>query len=544
MTNVQYRPGYSREIANIIVPVLQMCFPNKNRNFLRNDVINKNYDVFWIQEGNGARGIVQAVLMAKVDLNGDVYITHVCKRSTYNRRRTFQALFSKAKEVYGEHRRYHLKVRENNPTAKKAYERAGFSIRRNIPITRTTNRQNYIVTMNTTQENALRSLIRNITVGTQFNAFRAPLNAATTNQQLQFNVRNELKEITRQRWLLHKTKWNNPAGNEPWMQLIFGNLAVSFFVVVNQYLDSISPLSVLPNSDTPYQMNLRVTGNLRNGGTNYHGANGSYSGDLFRDEIYNKTFTQLKNYARRVFNQIYEFMLRRENPPANGASPKDYLLYINRNFTGRGNGTNIMRFYTHNLGMYQFLAMFGYYPQQRLLYPFSGNCTIIAIIRISLFERLTEGRFRNYISFVAQSKNVNGQQQICHYGLRTRNMTPEERRSGGNMQTTTGYNYLMTMSNISSYAKMYDVLSANSVFRAKQRATRNGHLPSRLQVLEAFSQLIQGEMNAESRQLHNHVIAGRVNRRPLSYTPGLNTEQGVSSRPVRLRARRPARVHA
>lgn len=98
MTNVQYRPGYSREIANIIVPVLQMCFPNKNRNFLRNDVINKNYDVFWIQEGNGARGIVQAVLMAKVDLNGDVYITHVCKRSTYNRRRTFQALFSKAKK--------------------------------------------------------------------------------------------------------------------------------------------------------------------------------------------------------------------------------------------------------------------------------------------------------------------------------------------------------------------------------------------------------------------------------------------------------------
>ena len=148
--------------------------------------------------------------------------------------------------------------------------------------------------MNTTQENALRSLIRNITVGTQFNAFRAPLNAATTNQQLQFNVRNELKEITRQRWLLHKSKWNNPAGNEPWMHLIFGNLAVSFFVVVNQYLDSRSPLSVLPNSDTPYQMNLRVTGNLRNGGTNYHGANGSYSGDLFRDEIYNKTFTQLK----------------------------------------------------------------------------------------------------------------------------------------------------------------------------------------------------------------------------------------------------------
>jgi hypothetical protein len=156
-----------------------------------------------------------------------------------------------------------------------------------------------------------------------------------------------------------------------------------------------------------------------------------------------------------------------------------------------------------------------------MLFPFTGNCKIIAIIRISLFERLTNGRFRNHISFVSQAKNINGKQQICHYGIRTRNMSPPERYTGGNFQKATyePFKYLQTMSNTSNFAKMYDVLSANSIFRAKQRAKRNQTYNSRVQVLEAFSMQIKEHMNTETSKLHNHVLQ---NSTPLSRNISLN----------------------
>lgn len=510
--NVNYRKNFSGtgNLASQLSSILKECYPGKNKQFLENNLKSKNYDVFWITQNSS----VQALLMTKEDSNGDVYITHVCKRPSYIAKGVFEVLFSKVKQVYG-NKRYLLQVREKtNPQARKAYEKAGFAIRRNLPIKRTKNMANYLVTMNTTKENALKAQIRKITVGTKFSAF----GLGGTYAMMAIQVRNELLEITRERWSLHKKKWNKPAGDEPWMHLIYGNLAVTFFVVVNQYLGRSNP-SVFSNSEVPYTKVIQIVGNQHNLGINYESSNGTYSGDLFRDGIYNKTFIQLKKMARQVFDDIYQTMLNRETPPQNGTA-KDYLLYVNRNFTGRGN-VNKMLFYTHNLGMYQFLAMFGYHSNTATLYPYSGNCTIIAIIRISLFERLTQGKFRNQISFVSQSKEVNGQQQVCHYGLRTHNMTPKERYAGGNFQASTHrpFAYLKTMSNISSYTKMYDVLSANSIFRAKRRALRNQRLPSRLQVLEAFSQLIKTEMDYETQQLHNHVLGSTV---PITHHPNLN----------------------
>jgi hypothetical protein len=275
---------------------------------------------------------------------------------------------------------------------------------------------------------------------------------------------------------------------------------------------------------------LTQTGQVSNSGSNYYRSNGPgtvprpTSIDLFRNGVYNKTFTQLKAEAIMVFEEIFQRMKARETPPRTN-NPKDYLLYINRNFTGRGNGMNIMRFYTHNLGMYQFLAMYGYqYPN---LYPYSGNCTVIAIIRISLFERLTHGKFRNSVSFVVQGKNrvqnnrvYSGQTEVCHYGLRTHNMSPPERLSGGNFQRATHrpWEYLRTMSNITTYGKIYDVLSANSIFRAKQRAVRNQRFSSRKQILNSFSFLIKQHMNYETKQLHNHILGPT----PVTHNPQMN----------------------
>lgn len=490
-----------------LLRLLSGCFPNKKVEFLINDLRTNNYDLFYIINNND----LGAITACKVNPNGDVYITHVCKNPQYKKKNVFFNIFQAIKNTYGSNRRFHLKVREKNKAAIEAYKKAGFRKRYNMPITRTSNKTNYSITMNTTQIESNRLIANELYhIGYMY----------STNPRTIIQLRKYLIDITRDRWLYHKTKWIKPAsGTKYWMQLIYGNLAITYFVVTNQYIDS-QPF-VLPDSDIPISVPSINIFNYSRIGMNYKNpVDGTFSFDIFRENKIKMSFKELKKYADEVFESIYNKMISREPiPNPREATAKDYLNYVNRNFTGRGNGMNIMTFYTHNLGMYQFLAMYGYNSQTLTAIPFTGNCTVIAILRISLFERLTEGRFRDNISFISQSKIVNNKQEICHYGLRTRNMRLNERLAGGNMQKATGYAHISTMSDVSSYSKMYDVLSANSIFRAKKRATTNqGINVTRINALNALSSLIKSDMDVNTAQLHNHRLA----HGPLSFTPGLN----------------------
>ena len=526
MVNVNFAASECN-VKRGLVSFLQKCFPKKNPEFLEKNLVKKNYDMFYLKLNNR----IHAVCAVKQDNNGDIYITHVCKDPDSNMTKTFLKLFKKIKETYGPLQRYYLNVREKtNPAALKVYKNAGFRIRTNLPLKLTKNRNNYITVMNTTKPDTLDSMIRNITVGTRFDFFN--MGRINNSQKLQ-RIRNRLLEVTRERWLLHKQKWMDNIGESPWMHLIYGNLAVTFFVMVNQYLDSTIGPSVFPYSEVPFTMDV-IAQTLHNTGANYFynesdpGARASHkniiplrtsytkrplSVDFFKNDVYNKTYTQLKKLAKSKFDEIYRDMIARETPPLNG-SVKEYLKYVNRNFTGRGN-TNIMKFYTHNLGIYQFLAMYGYHNPTKTVYPYSGNCTIIAIFRIALLERLSKGKFRGDLSFVVQSKNVNGTQEVCHYGLRSKNMSIANRKSGGNMQGVTGYPGYYTMANISTYNKMYDVLTTNSIYRAKLRAERDQRFVSRKQILNAFSNTIT--LNNETRKIHSHKMNSVT-----SHTPGLN----------------------
>lgn len=514
MNNIFFVPKSSNDaLKKGIIKDLQYCFPNKDIKFLEKDLKTKKYDMFYVVK----IGVSQGFLAASIDNNNDVYITHVCKTSSM--KGVFGKLMQKVKSVYKTANKFYLKVREDNPAAISAYKKAGFRIRTNVLINPTKNKKSFLVTMNSTQLDKAIDIARNLRVGQTY----AQLNM---NRDL---LRNALLEVTRDRWLYHKQKWLYGQGDDTYMQLIYGNLAVTMFIAINQYLDYGNP-SVFQYSESPFALNLQLHPELsKHIGANYlqdsngqgtHKNSGKFaqSYDMFKNNVYNKSFTELKKLAKSTFEKIYNDMISRETIPSKLNDPKTILNYINRNFTGRGN-TDIMQFYTHNLGIYQFLSMYGY--RNGIMYPFSGNCTVIAIFRISLYERLTQNKLRRNIQFVASSKHVDNSQEVCHYGLRTKNMKVNERIAGGNfqLQTTPQWAYLTTVSSIEDYNKIYDVLSANAMYRAKLRANRNQPDPSRKRVLNSFSSIIKQYMNYETQMLHNHRVKKRYSPNQILNAP-------------------------
>lgn len=498
--SVVYVPQSSKNaVEKGIVKDLLKCFPNKTQASLERDLQNKNYDMFYIVQNGNSQGF----FAAKLDNNNDVYITHVCKTS--HQKGIFAKLLNKAQEVYSNANRFYLKVREDNETAIAVYRRAGFRVRTNVLMKPTANRKSYTITMNSTQLDSAIKIARNMRVGQSF----AGVNSSV--------LRNALLEVTRDRWLYHKQKWIHANSEDSYMHLIYGNLAVSMFLAINQYMDGTAKPFVMNYSNVPFQAFVSVT-DMKKIGANYWVSSSGNSThkygyqptslDIFKDSVYDKSFATLKKLAKPVFDKMYFDMISREAPPKDVSNPKTVLSYVNRNFTGRGN-TDIMNFYTHNLGVYQFLAMYGY--RNGYMIPFTGNCTLIAIFRLALYERLTHSTNRN-LQFVVSSKHVNNGQEVCHYGLRTKNMTAQERANGGNFQrqTTPKWGYLTTVSAIDDYSKMYDVLSANGTYRAKLRANRNKENKETRSILNAFSNTIKAHMSRESQLLHNHVVSQRI----------------------------------
>ena len=502
MASVVYVPKSSKvAVDKGIVNDLLKCFPNKTRAFLEKDLQTKDYDMFYVVKN----GVSEGFFATKLDNNNDVYITHVCKTS--KQEGLFRKLLDKAKDVYPNANKFYLKVRENNEQAVAVYKRAGFRVRTNVLLKPTANDNGYILTMNTTQLDNAVKIARNMRVGNTYEGIPIDRNALS----------NALLEVTRDRWLYHKQKWVYAKTNDAHMHLIYGNLAVTMFLAIIQYIDGSAKPFVADYSDVPLQTYISVT-NIKKIGADYwvntlgnsthkYGTK-AMSLDIFKNTVYDKSFTALKKVAKDVFDRMYLDMISRESPPKDMSDPRAVLAYVNRNFTGRGD-TDVMTFYTHNLGIYQFLAMYGY--ANGYMYPFSGNCAVIAIFRLALYEKLTNSKSRN-VQLVASSKRINNGQEICHYGLRTRNMTKQERVNGGNFQYHTRENwaYLTPISSINDYNKMYDVLSANGVYRAKLRANRNKVNKGTRAVLDAFSNTIKAYMMHESKLLHNHVVSQKI----------------------------------
>jgi GNAT superfamily N-acetyltransferase len=498
MSSVVYVPKSSKvAVAKGIVNDLSKCFPNKTKAFLENDLQNKNYDMFYVVKD----GVSDGFFAAKVDDNNDVYITHVCKTS--QQQGIFGKLLDKAKDVYPNANKFYLKVREDNEKAVATYKKAGFRVRTDVLMKPTANNKGYTLTMNTTQLDDAVRIARNMRVGDTYEGTGVSKNVLS----------NALLEVTRDRWLYHKQKWVYAKTDDAYMHLIYGNLAVTMFLAINQYIDgSVKPF-VAEFSDVPLQTYISVT-DIKKIGANYwinslgnsthkYGTK-AMSLDVFKNTVYDKSFPELKKIAKSVFDTMYLDMISREPPPKDVSDSRTVLAYVNRNFTGRGN-TDIMRFYTHNLGVYQFLAMYGY--TNGYIYPFSGNCAVISIFRLALYEKITNSANRN-VQLVASSKRINNSQEICHYGLRTKNMTKQERVNGGNFQyhTRENWGYLTPISSINDYNKMYDVLSANGVYRAKLRANRNKLSRDTRYALNAFSNTIKAYMFRESKLLHNHKV--------------------------------------
>lgn len=332
---------------------------------------------------------------------------------------------------------------------------------------------------------------------------------------------NSIITETLKKWKVHRKKWNQADG---YMHLIYGNLAITRCLVMLYYINT-EPF-VLDKSSEKSNFHINVK-NIRRIGANYfaspfsatHKTKPSWCPvvpttlDIMRKEIYNLSWNDLQNYATDIFdNYIYEiignklpksfnheFKRKYNNQSFKARDVVDIMNFINTNFVGRSGQGDIMTFYGHNLGMFQFLAMYGYINQKVI--PFTGNCTVIAIIRLTIYEKITQGKLRR-LKLLVQSKmmeQTNGStcEEVCHYGLVADGMNKASRQIGGNIPS------IQTVNEISNYQDIYDILTTNAVMRAQHRFNRNKS--SILQrKLYMFNKKLEEVMSHEAKTIHGH----------------------------------------
>ena len=484
-------------LLNFIAKQLKICFPSSKEEFLERDLRTKRYDLFIAGGGQNMFGLAAA----KPDEDGKkIYLTHVCRWDQVAKK-FVQAMFNEILIQYGADKIFHLRVRKENPVAIAGYETVGFRI------TDESNPNFY------TMEYSLRTEVENMTL-------------TTINDMLQkYNttaIRNVLLKITAERWRFHRAKWVDPTpGSDTHMQLIYGNLAITMALVLNHYLNGGYVLPAIEMDTfggglvTPEQLNEILRSQL---GQNYFvyernkkpthklGADvKATTADVFRTKYIGNTFDDLKNYASEVFNSMYTALSNKPGIQNISTAPVRRILpFIATHFSERYvEGDDLERwlaFNDHNLGIYQYLAMYGIKYEEEYgrwhIYPHSGNSTIVALLRLSLYERLTRSTRRQGLLLAVQGRQIDNREEVCHYGLLSKNLrnkgTPEDLELIGirnNMPTT----YL------SGYRNIYDVLSTNAIYRAIKRAQRNyGEQSEEVEFINNLSSEIRKDFTASA----------------------------------------------
>lgn len=514
-------PGSSHVVAKYVTEYLAVCFPKKDPSFIEGDLLQKKYDMFYLVDSEKT---VLGILAAKPDpVRNEVYITHVCKTTPRAGKGVFAQLYEAVKERYGENVRYHLKVRGDNKTAIKAYKKLDFRKRLNRGFRLTDD--SYYIEMNSTKVTDAFKIAQDFRVGQSVR--ETGLDIVT--------LRKSLLDVTMQRWVNHKLKWQRSNGTkDSHMHMIYGNLAITMFIAINQYLSTgVHESQVFTEKD---KLTGRVTKEyLKRVGANYLTNHKTGNGrhlknnnsqfttlDLFKAGVFNKSFKDFKKLARERFDIMYKPVKKElKKIKKSELSAKTIMNAINRTFKGRSQNDGL-DFYGHNMGMYQYLAMFGHNESTNKLLPYTGNCTMITLFRLAFYDKFVNNlnmsmsfrrELKTQVELLAQAKYVkNTGPEVCHYGLRTKGMNIRERFNGGDFQKQTyrPFGYLETASVIDDFTRMYDVLTANAMYRAKHRAVRNqGNNLTRSEAMYELTNRLSRYMDAETLALHGHLLSSR-----------------------------------
>ena len=492
-------------LLNFIVEKLHECFPNLSVEFLKRDLREKQYDLFLAGRKTERYGIIAA--KPSKPTGKIVYLTHVCKWNKIAKT-FFGNMFNEILKQYGKDKKFYLKVRKDNERAIDVYIAAGFRI------TKESNPNFY------TMEYLLQKDVENMTLK-NINDVLQKYNTTA--------IRDILFKTTVERWRFHRAKWANPTpGSDTYMQLIYGNLAITMALVLNHYLDGgyVLPAIEMDTFGGGYVTPEQLNGIMRSRvGRNYyiyeHTRQPTHrpgflvkaqSADVFRTNFIDYTFNDLKNYAsKEVFNSMYTALSNKPGmPDISTASVGEILTFISTHFSERyveGDDLEIwLTFANHNLGIYQYLAMYGIKYQEEYdrwhIYPHSGNCTMVALLRLSLYERLTRSTRRQGLLLAVQGKQIESREEVCHYGLLSDDLlmsTPFAR------QLTGTFNRMKTSRYLYDYSDIYDVLSANAMFRGILRAQRNhGEQSDAVQFIHRLSYEIRKDFTSQTVKTHLH----------------------------------------
>ena len=353
-------PNSSHTVARNVSEYLKRCFPQTDQTIIEANLLEKRYDMYYLVDSSTN---ILGILAAKLDPGkNEVYLTHACKTRSNSGKKVFEKMFKKVKEVYGENIRYYMKVRGDNKEAIKAFKRQNFRKRLNSGFI--LKDYSYYIIMNSTKrpEQKAYKIAKE---------FRVGQSVTETGFDI-VSLRRALIDVTAERWFEHKLKWQRSKSSDKHMHMIYGNLAITMFIAINQYLTTPIRNTQLYIEELNNLSSLSPENISKIGANYYQNQNGKgkhktnnrmkpTTRDIFRFGVYDMTFKELKKLARQQFDKMYtpikeklEMEVKR-----NELTPKLILNTINKNFQG-GDGEKGLSFFGHNMGMYQYLAMIGF----------------------------------------------------------------------------------------------------------------------------------------------------------------------------------------
>jgi len=456
-----------------------------NTSYLKNDQL-RTYQ--WHLVFDSSSGKLIGTVATREDQDG-IYITHVVKDSyrSGNLPNFFKSALGHIEKYYKKKGviKYKLKVDPAKIGLVRTYRNAGF-----------------INNFNRQTAARLTPLVK-----TKIKSPKTKTLTLNTSTKMNEDTRAKLLFKTYDRWIKARQLWN-AANDNSWKGLLQGNLAVSMFVMLNQY--SVDNTSVRKTIGMNYHLpnNIRFPhpqpGVMRKFTTHDH----------FIEGIYTLSYNSLKQllfYDFDIIYNVWEQQFQALNP-----TPLDIINNITRyfNYGLTINGIPCMSSYQGNNGLFQWLAMYG--NDRTQVHP--GNCVILMLFRLAIYERYTKGKQR-LITFLPQGKQVINEGfhglEICHLGFGMMGMTPQNAYNSGifTVDPRSRYPYLHNynfgnkqLDYKYQYSVMYNQLTTNMIFRAKKRAQRSNNSGKVLQQLEKMSVLLQHPMNVKSRSLHSHRV--------------------------------------
>jgi len=351
-----------------------------------------------------------------------------------------------------------------------------------------------------------------------------------------------LLKITEYRWLFCRSRFTSREP-ESYKYLAIGNLSITFFIMCLQYnqIDKNNSVISRPRRQfdikrykTLYAFNSKSPKKYK--GSNYFPTHDPKKGnlpgsfDIFMESHVLKSFEELKIDLVKQINYVMKTVLDKNKVIKNVHNTKlvptniiSVLNNINKSFE-RNQDDTMFTFWTHNMGMYQYIALLG--PHEKKGYTqlsrFTGNCAIKTMFRIMIFQYITKSYFTNVLNLVSQTKpstTFTNKLEVCHYGLRAKNMTANERMKGGNFQNATFsvWSYMQTALSSKELIDIYDIMSTQSMFRAKLRLKRNKN-NNKVDDLRTLNDFFKNYMKTNVYITHKHVV-----NNPISINNKLNT---------------------